>query len=104
MDKNNVISLEDRVISESRSTLDELLQNGAEQMLQMAIENEVSSCNICYGKFESDFPISHLSHESITPRKRKNPSFLFLAKAGILSTDFHLRTRSFNLSREPRNT
>lgn len=41
MKKDNVVSLEDRVARESRSALDEILQEGAREMLQTAIENEV---------------------------------------------------------------
>ena len=42
MAQDNVVCLEDRIVCESRSALDELLREGARQMLQMAIENEVA--------------------------------------------------------------
>ena len=41
MKKDNVVSLEDRVVQESRSALDELLRKGAQEMLRTVIENEV---------------------------------------------------------------
>lgn len=41
MGQVNIGSREDQLISESRSTLDELLREGARRMLQSAIENEV---------------------------------------------------------------
>ena len=42
MANDNVISVKDRLIEQSRSALDELLHEGARQMLQHAIENEVA--------------------------------------------------------------
>ena len=42
MEKSTVVSLEDRIVAESRSGLDELLREGARRMLQAAIENEVA--------------------------------------------------------------
>lgn len=42
MGNDTVVSFEDRVISESRSALDELLREGARRMLQAAIQNEVA--------------------------------------------------------------
>lgn len=42
MGKNTVVSFQDRVISESRSALDELLREGARRMLETAIHNEVA--------------------------------------------------------------
>lgn len=41
MSKDTLICLEDRVASESRSVLDELIREGARRMLQVAMENEV---------------------------------------------------------------
>lgn len=42
MDKDTVVSLEERAILESRSSLDELLREGARRMLEVAIHNEVA--------------------------------------------------------------
>jgi transposase-like protein len=42
MDKDNVVRLEDRIVRESRSVLEECLRRGARTMLQQAIDNEVS--------------------------------------------------------------
>ena len=42
MKKDTIINLEDRVSNESKSVLDVLLRAGARQMLQSAIENEVT--------------------------------------------------------------
>jgi len=42
MAHDSVILVKDRVVEESRSALDELLHEGARQMLQHAIENEVA--------------------------------------------------------------
>ena len=42
MAHDSVISVKDRVVEESKSALDELLHEGARQMLQHAIENEVA--------------------------------------------------------------
>lgn len=41
MKKDNVVSLENRVVQESRSALDDLLRKGAQDMLRTVIENEV---------------------------------------------------------------
>lgn len=41
MKKDNVVSLEDRVVQDSRSALDEILRKGAQDMLRTVIENEV---------------------------------------------------------------
>lgn len=41
MKKDNVVRLEDRVVRESRSALDEILRKGAQKMLGQAIANEV---------------------------------------------------------------
>jgi transposase-like protein len=41
MKKDNVVRLEDRVVRESRSALDEILRKGAQEMLCQAIANEV---------------------------------------------------------------
>lgn len=41
MDKGNVVSLGNRIVSEPRSVLDDLLREGARRMLQAAMEHEV---------------------------------------------------------------
>src|ERR1039458_5379968 len=43
MEQKNVVSLEKQVEASSRSALDELLRQGAQRMLQTAIETEVSA-------------------------------------------------------------
>ena len=43
MEQKNVVSLEKQVAASSRSALDELLRQGAQRMLQTAIETEVSA-------------------------------------------------------------
>lgn len=42
MHQDNVVSLEDRIVSEARSALEGLLREGARRMLQAAVENEVA--------------------------------------------------------------
>jgi len=42
MDKLTAKAVEDRVISESRTALDEIVREGARRMLQEALENEVA--------------------------------------------------------------
>jgi hypothetical protein len=42
MSNDTVVSLKDRVATEFRSDLDEIVRQGAQQMLQQALMNEVS--------------------------------------------------------------
>src|SRR3954466_15036578 len=72
MNKSNVVSLQTQAsaVAEGRSNLEQLLREGAQRMLQKAIENEVEEFVRVHGDLRTDDDLQAVVRNGVLPRRQ----------------------------------